>query len=114
MLKRKGTCVYLWLVHVDIWQKPTQDCQAIILQLKKLFLKKNYFKKKGEGGSEASWNSISAVLVTQTLSPRCSVAQSGPTLCNPMNCSPPGSFVQGTLQARIMEWVAISFSRGIF
>ena len=39
------------------------------------------------------------------------VAQSGPTLCNPMDCSLPGSSVHGTFQARILEWVAISFSR---
>ena len=35
-----------------------------------------------------------------------------PALCNPMDCSPPGSFVHETLQARILEWVAIPFSRG--
>ena len=40
------------------------------------------------------------------------VAQSCPTLCNPMDCSPPGSSVHGILQTRIMEWVAIPFSRG--
>ena len=34
-------------------------------------------------------------------------------LCNAMDCSPPGSCVHGILQARILEWVAISFSRGI-
>ena len=33
-------------------------------------------------------------------------------LCNPMDCSLPGSSVHGILQARILEWVAISFSRG--
>ena len=33
-----------------------------------------------------------------------------PILCNPMNCSPPGSSVHGTVQARILEWAAISFS----
>ena len=44
----------------------------------------------------------------------CSVAQSCLTLCDPMDCSPPGSFVHGILQARILEWVAISFCRGIF
>ena len=33
------------------------------------------------------------------------------TLCNPMDCSPPGSSVHGISQARILEWVAISFSR---
>ena len=40
------------------------------------------------------------------------VAQSCLTLCNPTDCSPPGSSVHGILQARILEWVAISFSRG--
>ena len=35
-----------------------------------------------------------------------------PTLCDPMDCSPPGSSVHGILQARILEWVVISFSRG--
>ena len=33
-------------------------------------------------------------------------------LCDPVDCSPPGSSVHGILQARILEWVAISFSRG--
>ena len=37
--------------------------------------------------------------------------QSCPTLCNPTDGSPPGSTVPGILQARILEWVAISFSR---
>ena len=35
------------------------------------------------------------------------VIQSCPTLCDPMDCSPPGSSVHGILQARILEWVAI-------
>ena len=39
-------------------------------------------------------------------------AQLCPTLCDPMDCSPPGSSVHGILQARILEWVAIPFSRG--
>ena len=34
------------------------------------------------------------------------------TLCNHMDCSPPGSSVRGIPQARILEWVAISFSMG--
>ena len=38
------------------------------------------------------------------------VAQSCLTLCDPMDCSPPDSFVHGILQARILEWIAISFS----
>ena len=40
------------------------------------------------------------------------VTQSCPTLCDPMDGSPPGSSVHGILQARILEWVAIPFSRG--
>ena len=42
------------------------------------------------------------------------VAQSCLTLCDPMDCSLPGSSAHGIFQARILEWVAISFSRGIF
>ena len=42
------------------------------------------------------------------------VAQSCPTLCGSVDCSPPGSSVRGILQARILEWAAISFSRGVF
>ena len=42
------------------------------------------------------------------------VAQLRPTLCDYMDCSPPGSSVHGISQARILEWVAISFSRGSF
>ena len=40
------------------------------------------------------------------------VAQSCLTLCNPMDCSTPGFSVYGILQARILEWVAVLFSRG--
>ena len=38
--------------------------------------------------------------------------QSCPTLCDPMDCSPPGSSVHGFFQTGILEWVAISFSKG--
>ena len=37
-----------------------------------------------------------------------------PTLCDPVGCSPPGSYVHGILQARVLEWVAVSSSRGSF
>ena len=42
----------------------------------------------------------------------CSVAKSCHTVCYPMDGSPPGSSVHGILQARILEWGAIAFSRG--
>ena len=42
----------------------------------------------------------------------CLVTQSCPTLCDPMDCSPPGSSAHGILQARMLEWGARPFSRG--
>ena len=42
----------------------------------------------------------------------CVCAQSCPTLCNPIDCSLPGPSVHGLFQARILEWVVISYSRG--
>ena len=64
---------------------------------------------------------LSPVLLTHWLQIRAShvllltcvlVVQLCPTLCDPMDCSPPGSSVHGILQAGILEWVAIAFSRG--
>ena len=52
------------------------------------------------------------IATTHLLSSVGLVSQSCPTLCNPMDCSPPGSSVHGILQARILEWVAISSFRG--
>ena len=43
---------------------------------------------------------------------KCEFAQSCPTLWDPMDCSLPGCTVRGIFQARVLEWVAISFSRG--
>ena len=52
--------------------------------------------------------------MTLSLSPsvKVEVTQSCPTLCDPINCSLPGSSVHEILQARILEWVAIPFFRG--
>ena len=40
------------------------------------------------------------------------VAQSCPTLCNPIDCSLPGSSVHGIFQVLVLDWIAVSFSRG--
>ena len=55
------------------------------------------------------WSWLSPVLF---LLHACMHTQSFPTLCNPMDCSLPGCSVYGIFQARILEWVANSFSRG--
>ena len=50
------------------------------------------------------FNMLSAAAVAKSL-------QSCPTLCDPIDGSPPGSSIPGILQARTLEWVAISFSK---
>ena len=54
----------------------------------------------------------SLILSYSTRARTCSITQSCPTLFDPMDCSPPGSSVHGISQAGILEWVAISSSRG--
>ena len=78
-----GIHVNPWLIHFNVWQKPLQCCKVISLQL---------INEKKKKESE--------------------VAQSCPTLCDPMDCSPTGFSVQGIFQSRILEWVATSFFRG--
>ena len=74
-----------WFTLLDTW-----NLHGIINQL---YSNKNYFFKVK-----------TAVL--------CLVAQLCLILCDPMDSSPPGSFAHGILQARILEWVAMPFSRG--
>ena len=66
---------------------------------------------KGQGSRKFWSKSIESNLVfTEWFA--CVHAQSGPTLCDPLDCSPGGSSGHEILQARILEWVAISFARG--
>ena len=59
-IKREDTYIYLWLIHVDIRQKPTQYCKAIILQLK--FLKN--FKKESENKETEKYKDSLEILKT--------------------------------------------------
>ena len=54
-------------------------------------------------------NSVKSLKITEV---KVLVAQSYPTLCDPMDCSLTGFSVHGIFQERILEWVAILFSRG--
>ena len=56
--------------------------------------------------------SVPSTVVVVLVALCCSVSKSCPTLCDPVDCSPPGCSVHGISQARILEWVAISFSGG--
>ena len=66
----------------------------------------------GEGGGGESGTNWEIRIDIYTLVWVCSVASVMSNTCNPMDCSPPGYSVYGILQARRLEWVAISLSRG--
>ena len=71
------------------------------------------YKDETRKGCEHSWNTSRLCLAESCMqiSWVLLVTQSCPTLCDPIYCSPPVSFFRGILQARILEWVAIPFSR---
>ena len=73
-------------------------------------INESYSQEAGRGG--LSWGSKRVSNVHWQLHYIC--AQSCLTLCEPMDCSPLGSSVHGISQARILRWVAIPYSRGIF
>ena len=88
------THVNPWLIHVNVWQKPLQYCNSPPTNQKKW--------KKIKKASDIIWFYMMIICC----------AQSCPTLCHPMNCRPPGSSVHRVIQARILEWAAVSYSRG--
>ena len=62
--------------------------------------------------SSQSYLSLLSISESESHSVVCPTLWVCPTLCDPVDCSPPGSSIHGILQARILEWFAISFSRG--
>ena len=87
------------------WEPESGPADSPLNNPVKWILYLHFYRKEYEG---------LVILVTQLIQDRkiCMYAQSCPTLCNPMDCSPPGSSVHGIFQARILERDAISFSRG--
>ena len=77
-----------------------------------------YYKTREAGDYPTMWLSththptMHRTAVQQRMWSEVKVAQSCLTLCNPMDCSLPGSSVHGILQARILEWVAVPFFSG--
>ena len=64
-----------------------------------------YFNKPGELGSQDP-----ELMTVAAATAAAKSLQSCPTLCDPMDCSPPGSSAHGVFQARALEWGAIAFS----
>ena len=77
------------------------------------YLNENFYLKLAVFSCEYyhSWRKGKVLSHQNDLYSELLVAPSCLTLCNPMDCSPAGSSVHGILQARILEWFAISFSR---
>ena len=101
---------------ISVWRADNYMCnlQTVILALAHTGIVKyprfSFFVKK-----EKMWKNLTykGGLIYVTCLSCCAAAkshQSCPTLCDPIDSSPPGSPVPGILQARTLEWVAISFS----
>ena len=93
-----------------LWIRNYKGSAAITISSKNKFL---CFSRVGNLNFEY-WNfdAVVTVFVLKCMKIKVFVTQSCLTLYNPIDCSPPGSSVHGNLQARILVWVAISFSRG--
>ena len=99
---------------------PCQDCSPGWLELEQTWIEgwgpRIYQSRRavtgvstGQGSQHAlSWGHSSGAATCM----HAELPHSCPTLCDPMDCSPPGPSVHRILQARILEWVAIPFSRG--
>ena len=74
---------------------------------------RNQVATSGEGRTLRLWDpSLDWLYISIRGCAVCLVAQSCPTLCDPVDCSPPGSSIHGILQTRTREWVAMPSSRG--
>ena len=82
------------------WEEKMGPELLKLWEIQKLSPRRSQYKTNGERDSEMS---AAAAAAAESL-------QSCPTLCNPIDGSPAGSAVPGILQARTLEWVAISFS----
>ena len=85
--------------------KPTQHCKLMILQFKR---KDRDNQTRKENISAFKKDTIYSFNVNAAVAAKS--RQSCPTLCDPIDGSPSDSSVPGILQARILEWIAISFS----
>ena len=94
-----------FLVHL----KPTQCLYVNYISVKINFFKKN--KKQTRTHPFFLVQLWSLPLTPWRAESCCLVAKSCPTLCDPRDCSPPGSAVHRILQARRLEWFVVSFSR---
>ena len=101
--KQNGHSVCSVTQKVKLWKPLTFSCSKKASKTKKSWAKCKCVKTKDISMHIILFNKMQREDVAKWL-------QSCPTLCDPRDGSPPGSPIPGTLQARTLEWVAISFS----
>ena len=108
----RPVCSYGWLYDIFSWWNNGQNLLG--LPLCSFFLLVLAWKvgSEVEGNSQSETISQQGWRIKLPSEDKCLVAPACPTLCSPMNCSTPGSSAHGIFQARILEWGAISSSRG--
>ena len=119
MVYQKCVCILCICVLVILNRRNTKNLESIVLSVMvyshgtsisvRKFLR---FSKESVGGIGWKINAPLTGCLVKKQDFVCSVNPSCLSLCNPRDCSPPGSSVRGISQARILEWVAISFSGG--
>ena len=103
---------YIQLIHFIVQQKVTQHCKATAAAAKSLQSCLALAHQAPPWDSPGRNTGVSCYFLLQCMKVKSEseVAQSCPTLSDPMDWSPPGSSVHGILQGRVLEWVAIAFS----
>ena len=95
--------VQFLLSHVRLFATPWTAARQVSLSITNSRRSLKLMSLKSPASAEMFFTSAAAAAAAKSLQP-C------PTLCDPIDGSPPGSPVPGILQARTLEWVAISFS----
>ena len=103
--KEEGMYVYMWLIHLTLQQKRIQHRKAAILQQQQQNISSSYRTPAISDWTTHMTSFYLACVCAKMLQLR-------PTLCDPVDCSPPGSSVHVSLQTRRVEWVAVPSSRG--
>ena len=105
-LNKQGDNIQPWHPSFPIWNQSVVPCPVLTVA--------SWLRGQSDGLVFPSLSEFSTVYCdTHTHCLTCMLSRfNGVRLCNPMDCSPPCSSVHRILQARILEWVAIGFSRG--
>ena len=115
MVDTKIRLIIFFAAKDVLYSQQKQDLELTVAQIMNSLLPNSdlNWRKKGKPlDHDFMWFCFDNNLFIHHNNSESEVAQSCPTLCDPMDCSLPGSSVHGIFQTRVLEWIAISFSRG--